>query len=79
MAVWITQKPFWGYIYNSCSLKLHSKAITSTFKLLFHQIQRYNDKCNVYSAAKLFWPILNNEQIINSVKKAQQKKKAPTL
>ena len=52
-----------------CSIKPLNKAITAILKLLFHQIQRYNEKSYFYSGVKTFWVVQNNEEILGSIRK----------
>ena len=59
-----------------CSIKPLNKAITAIFKLLFRQIEKYNQKSYFYSGVKSFWVVQNNEAILNSVSKLNKKRRA---
>ena len=59
-----------------CSLKPLSKAVTSALKLMYQQIENYNNKKHFFSGVKTFWPIQNNVPVINNIKKLNKRHKA---
>ena len=59
-----------------CSLKPLTKAITKVFKLIFHQIEAYNNKCHFFSGVKTFWTVQNNKPVIDSINKLNKRNKA---
>ena len=64
---------------TNCSVKPLSKAVTSALKLLYNQIESYNDKTFYFSGVKKFWPIQNNTKVIESIKKLNSRKKAKSI
>ena len=42
---------------------------------MFKQIKNYHIKCHFYSGNKTFWNALNNEPIINKIKKLSKRNK----
>ena len=62
-----------------CSVKPLSKAVTAALKLLYKQIESYNDKSCYFSGVNTFWPIQNNTKVINSLNKLSSLHKAKTI
>ena len=61
------------------SIKPLTKTVTSVFKLMFNQIQRYNYKCRYFSGVNSFWTVLNNEPVIREIDKLNKRSKAETI
>ena len=64
---------------TNCSVKPLSKAVTAALKLLYNQIESYNDKCFYFSGVKSFWPIQDNSKVINSLNRINNRSKAKTI
>jgi len=62
-----------------CSLKPLSKAITSVLKLIFAQLQSYNDESRFYSGINSFWTILNNKPVIHNINMLNKRSKASSI
>ena len=62
-----------------CSLKPLSKALAAVFKLIYQQVESYNEQCCFFSGVKTFWPILNNVPVLNSIKNLNQRCKASSI
>ena len=59
-----------------CSIKPLASSITSALKLLYKQIESYNDRSSYFSGIKTFWPILNNLPVIHAIKQLNDRKRA---
>ena len=64
---------------TNCSVKPLSKAVTSALKLIYNQIETYNKKTLYFSGVKSFWPIQNNIQVIDSIKKLNKRNLAKSI
>ena len=62
-----------------CSIKPLATSITLALKLLYKQIESYNNKTSYFSGVKTFWPILNNLPVINAIKQLNDRKKAYSI
>ena len=62
-----------------CSIKPLNKAITAIFKLMYHQIERYNEKTKYYSGIKSIWVVKSNETVVKSIHRLNKRKKANCL
>lgn len=65
-----------------CLLKPLSEAITAALKLIFNQIEYYNLKTLILyynSDVKTFWPIQNNQIVIDAINKTNSRNKAMSL
>ena len=62
-----------------CSIKPHSKDITSIFKLFYEKVKRYHTKGKVWSGIKTFWTIHNSYPVISSIKKLNKCKAAKSM
>ena len=51
-----------------CSVKPLSKVVTSVLKPMFKQIETYNSKMYYFSGVKSFWPVQNNQPVIDATK-----------
>ena len=63
----------------NCSIKPLSKAVTQVLKLMFKQIEMYNHKSTYFSGVKSFWPIQNNQPVIEAIKKLNGRSKANSI
>ena len=62
-----------------CSVKLLSKAVTSVLKRMHKQIETYNSKMHYFSGVKSFWPVQNNQPVIDAIKKFSSRNKALSI
>ena len=62
-----------------CSLKPLSKAITSVLKLMFSQLQSYNDQTRFFTGINSFWTILNNKPVIQNINMLNKRAKASSI
>lgn len=62
-----------------CSIKPLATSITLALKLLYKQIESYNDRSSYFSGVKTFWPILNNSPVIKAIKQLNERKKAYSI
>ena len=62
-----------------CSIKPLNKVMTAILKLLFNQIEKYNQKSCFYSGVKSFWVVQNNEAILNKVSKLNKTRRAKCI
>ena len=51
------------------SMKPLSKAVTALLKLINKEMEQCNFKTQYYSCVKTFWPIQNNQTVIDTMKK----------
>ena len=49
------------------SIKPLARTITSILRLLFRQIQTYNDKCRFFIGVNTFWVVQNNKPVIDAM------------
>ena len=59
-----------------CSLKPLTKQITSIFKLVYNNVERYNLKSKIWSGVNKFWIIQNNKPVINTINKINKRHSA---
>ena len=64
---------------QQCTVKKLSKEVTSIFKLAYNQIDRYNQKANVFSGIKTFWVIQNSQPVLQALNQINSKKNAKTI
>ena len=62
-----------------CSVKPLSKTITSALKLIFKQLQSYNDESRFFSGINSFWTILNNKPVIQNINIMNKRTKASSI
>ena len=49
------------------SIKPLARTITSIFRVLFRQIQTYNNKCRFFTGVKTFWVVQNNKAVTDAM------------
>ena len=64
---------------KNCTVKKLSKEVTSIFKLAYNQIEKYNQKANIFSGVKTFWVIQNSQPVLNTINKINDKKNAKNV
>ena len=64
---------------KQCSTKQISKAVSSAFKLIFHQIENYHKKAKFLKNYNKFWILQNTEPILNIIKKINRRKGAKSI
>ena len=76
----VTAKFRFAIAFPVVSLNPLSKSITSILKLIFKQIESYNDKCRVFFRNRYFLRLfLTNEPVINKIKLLNKRNKADTI
>ena len=61
------------------SIKLLVRTITSTFRLLFRQIQTYNDKCRFFTSVNTFSVVKNNKPVVDAMNGVNKQRKATSV
>ena len=61
------------------SIKLLVRTITSIFRLLFRQIQTYNDKCRFFTGVNTFSVVKNNKPVVDAMNGVNKQRKATSV
>ena len=61
---------------KQCSTKKISKAVSSTFKLIYNQIENFHKKAKFLSNYNKFWVLQNTEPVLDIIKQINRKKGA---
>ena len=62
-----------------CSTKPLSKAVSSAFKLIFHQVERFHTKAKFLNNYNKFWVLQNADPIISILNNINRKKRAKSI
>ena len=57
------------------STKPLARIITSVFRLLFREIQTFNDKCNFFTGVSTCWVVQNNKPVIDAINGLNKRRK----
>ena len=69
------KNPFKSRLINTVprwSVKPCSKAVTAESMLIYNQIEHCKCKTQYYSGIKSFWPVQNNETVVDEINKKIQ-------
>ena len=64
---------------KNCSTKPLSKVVSSVFKLIFNQVERFHAKAKFFSNYNKFWVLKNADPIISILDKINKKKRAKAI
>ena len=64
---------------KQCSTKPISKTVSSVFKLIFNQVEKFHKNAKFFSNYNKFWILQNSEPIINTLKNINRKKRAKSI
>ena len=64
---------------SKSSIKRLARTITSVFRLLFRQIETYNDECRFFTGANTFWVVQNNKPVIDAMNGLNKRRKATSV
>ena len=64
---------------KNCSTKPLSKAVSSAFKLIFNQVERFHTKAKFFSNYNKFWVLQNADPVISILDKINKKKRAKSI
>ena len=62
-----------------CSTKALSKAVSSAFKLIFNQVERFHSNAKYLSNYNKFWVLQNADPVIAALKHINRKKRAKSI
>ena len=62
-----------------CSVKPLSNAVTAALKIMFNQIKHDNFRSQYSPGGRTFWPVQNNETVIDAINKINSINKAQFL
>ena len=62
-----------------CSTKPLSKAVSSAFKLIFNQVERFHTKAKFFSNYNKFWVLKNADPVISILDNINRKKRAKSI
>ena len=63
----------------NCSVRAPQEAAVAALKLIYDQIKHYNFIIEYYSDVKIFWPVQNNQTVINTISKSNSSYKAVSV
>ena len=64
---------------KNCSTKPLSKAVSSAFKLIFNQVERFHTKAKFFSNYNKFWVLQNADPVISILDNINRKKRAKSI
>ena len=64
---------------KQCSTKPISKTVSSVFKLIFNQVEKFHKNAKFFSNYNKFWVLQNSEPIIITLKNINRKKRAKSI
>ena len=70
---------YWMPKMHKNPIKRLARTITSIFRLLFRQIQTYNDKCKYFTVVNPFRVVQNNKPVIDAMKGPNKRRKATSV
>ena len=62
-----------------CSTKSLSKSVSSVFKLVFNQVEKFHQNAKFLNNYNNFWVLQNSDPIINTLRNINRKKRAKSI